>query len=304
MNAPRAQTAHHEQRLGIAAALAAYTYWGVAPVYFKWLASVPALEIIVHRVLWSIPVLIAFLAWRDGRDFYRRLVMPWKTVALLAVSGGLVASNWLVFVWAVVNDQVLATSLGYFIGPLVNFLLGSLILKEQLSAVQRAGIALAATGTVFLGWYLGTPPWIALTLAFTFGLYGLVRKMLPVGPMVGLLWEALLLTPLALAFAGLLVHRGEWTFGGGRTGIDVLLALSGLVTVLPLIWFNVAARSMNLTTLGFFQYIAPSLSFLLSVFVFRETFTLGHAVAFTCIWAALVLVSLENLVRARRLRLP
>jgi chloramphenicol-sensitive protein RarD len=304
MNASQAPPAEHDERLGVAAALAAYTYWGVAPIYFKWLVTVPALEIIVHRVLWSIPVLIVFLAWRDGHHFYRRLMLPWKTVAMLAVSGALVASNWLVFVWAVVNEQVLSTSLGYFIGPLVNFLLGYLILKEHLSLVQKSGIALAAAGTLFLGWYLGTLPWVALALAFTFGLYGLVRKMLPAGPLVGLLWEALLLTPLVLVIAWWLVRDGEWTFGSGQAGIDVLLALSGLVTVLPLIWFNTAARTLNLTTLGFFQYIAPSLSFLLSVFLFREAFTVGHAVAFSCIWAALVLVSLENLGRVRRMRLP
>lgn len=304
MNSPPSHDPEKARKLGVAAALAAYTYWGVAPIYFKWLQSVPPLEIIVHRVLWSIPVLIAFLAWRDGRHFYRRMNWPWKTVALLALSGALVACNWLVFVWAVVNDQVMSTSLGYFIGPLVNFLLGFLILKESLSTVQKAGIALAAAGTLFLGWYLGTPPWVALALAFTFGLYGLVRKMLPVGPMVGLLWEALLLTPLVLGLAWWLFARGEWTFGTGRAGIDTLLALSGLITVLPLIWFNTAARSLSLTTLGFFQYIAPSLSFMLSVFLFKEAFTPGHAVAFGCIWLALVFVSMENLVRARRLRLP
>lgn len=294
-------TEPYNERTGIAAALAAYIFWGLAPIYFKWLQHVPPIEIIAHRILWSVPFLAGFLLLRDGPGFVRRMRLPLKTVGILFVSGVLVVGNWLVFVWAVVNGQVLATSLGYFIGPLVNFLLGFLFLKERLTRVQTVGVLLAASGTVYLGWFLGTPPWISLTLAFSFGLYGLVRKVLGVGPMVGLLWETLLLALPALAYLAWAWGRSEIVFAHQGIGTDALLVTAGIVTVLPLVWFNVAARSLRLSTVGFFQYIAPSMTFLLSVFLYGEAFTQGHAVAFTCIWVALAMVSVETVLRSRRL---
>ena len=295
-DSPREDAAH---RRGVGAALAAYIFWGLAPIYFKWIQSAPALEIIAHRVLWSVPLLAGFLLLRDGREFWPRLRLPLRTILILLLSGTLVVVNWLIFVWAVVNGQVLATSLGYFIGPLVNFLLGFLFLHERMSRVQRLGVLIAASGTIYLGWFLGTPPWISLSLAFSFGTYGLVRKMLNVGPMVGLLWETLLLSAPALVFMLWSARQGSLYFGTAGTGQDALLVLAGLVTVLPLIWFNVAARSLRLTTLGFFQYIAPSMTFLLSVFIYGETFTRGHAVAFGCIWFALAMISAESWKKSR-----
>lgn len=292
---------HSAEHVGVAAALAAYILWGLAPVYFKWLQTVPAMEIIAHRILWSVPLLAGFLLVRDGREFFTRMRLPLKTIGMLLISGTLVVTNWLIFVWAVVNGQVLATSLGYFIGPLVNFLLGFLFLKERLTRVQTIGVLIAASGTVYLGWFLGTPPWISLSLAFSFGIYGLVRKMLGVGPMVGLLWETLLLSVPAFLYFLWASNRSVISFGQGDLQTDGLLILAGLVTVLPLIWFNVAARNLTLSTVGFFQYIAPSMTFLLSVFLYDEPFTQGHAVAFSCIWFALAMVSFETLLRARRL---
>ena len=290
------------EQVGVAAALAAYIFWGLAPIYFKWIQAVAPVEIIAHRILWSIPFLVGFLLLRDGRNFWRRMRLPPKTIATLLLSGVLVVGNWLIFVWAVVHEQVLATSLGYFIGPLVSFLLGFLFLKERLTRVQTLGVLIAAAGTLYLGWFLGTPPWISLSLAFSFGLYGLVRKMLGVGPMVGLLWETLLMALPALAYVAWAAHKGSLSFGRQGVDIDLLLVLAGLVTVLPLVWFNVAARNLRLSTVGFFQYIAPSMTFLLSVFLFNEPFTQGHAVAFTCIWFALAMVSVETVLRSRRLR--
>jgi chloramphenicol-sensitive protein RarD len=283
----------------VAAALAAYIFWGLAPIYFKFIQHVAPLEIIAHRVLWSIPILGGFLLIRDRRAFLPRMRLPPRTVLALLASGSLVALNWLLFVYAVVSGQILATSLGYFIGPLVNFLLGFLFLRERLTGIQTIGVAIAASGTVYLGWFLGTPPWISLSLAFSFGFYGLIRKKLSVGPMTGLLWETLLMAPPALLLAAWLSRQGALAFGAGDPGQDLLLALAGLVTVLPLIWFNVAARSLSLTSLGFFQYIAPSMTFLLSVFFYGEAFTRGHAVAFGCIWLALAMVSAESLARSR-----
>lgn len=292
------------ERIGVAAALAAYIFWGLAPIYFKLIQSVDALEIIAHRILWSIPFLAGFLLLRDGRGFLQRMRLPPRTVLALLLSGALVVTNWLIFVWAVINGQVLATSLGYFIGPLVNFLLGFLFLKERLTRVQTVGVLIAASGTIYLGWFLGTPPWISLSLAFSFGLYGLVRKMLGVGPMVGLLWETLLMAVPALAWVAWAAGSGQLAFAHQSASIDLLLILAGLVTVLPLVWFNVAARNLRLSTVGFFQYIAPSMTFLLSVFLYDEPFTQGHAVAFACIWFALAMVSVETVLRVRRLPVP
>lgn len=287
-------------RVGVSAALSAYFFWGLAPIYFKQIQSVAALEVIAHRILWSIPLLAGFLLLRHGRAFWQRFRLPFRTVMILLLTGSLVACNWLIFVWAVVNDQILPTSLGYFIGPLVYFLLGYLFLQERLTIIQRIGVFIAAAGTLYLAWFLGTPPWISLGLAISFGTYGLLRKRLDVGPMVGLLWETLLLAPLALAFMAWSLSSGNLSFAGGSVRLDVLLVLAGLVTTLPLIWFNLAARTLTLTVLGFFQYIAPTLSFMLAVFVYGESFTQGHAVAFGCIWFALALISFESLVKSRR----
>lgn len=289
-------------RIGVTAALAAYIFWGLAPIYFKQIQSVAALEIIAHRILWSIPMLAGFLLLRDGREFWQRMRLPRKTLFALQLSGLLVVTNWLIFVWAVINGQIMATSLGYFICPLVNFLLGFLFLNERLTGIQTVGVAIAACGTVYLGWFLGTPPWISLSLAFSFGFYGLIRKKLDVGPMVGLLWEALLLALPAALFMAWSWQRGGLDFGRVSLKMDVLLVLSGLVTILPLIWFNVAVRTLSLSALGFFQYIAPSMSFLLSVMVYGEAFTRGYAVAFTSIWFALAMVSMESMRRQRRIR--
>ncbi|MBT8069829.1 MAG: EamA family transporter RarD [Gammaproteobacteria bacterium] len=296
-------TAGTEQKLdrgGVTAALAAFVFWGLVPIYYKGLQDVGAWEVLAHRVIWSVPLLLFFLAVRDGRKIWKKLQLAPRNVAWLVLSGMVVSLNWLVFVWAVANDHVLDTSLGYFGTPLVNVVLGYIFLKERLNTIQVAAVAVAALGTVYLGWYLGGPPWIAMTLAISFGVYGLLRKRLPVGPMLGLLWEiALMLVPAALYLLWL-SSRSNLQFLHMSTGIDLLLIGSSVVTVLPLIWFNMAAQKLPLSILGFFQYLAPSMSFLIAVFLFDEPFTPGHAVAFACIWLALVMVSIEPFQRAVR----
>ncbi len=293
-----------EQRQGVIAALAAFIFWGLMPIFFKAIQAVPALEIIAYRVLWAIPVLLLFLWFRDGRALPGKLRLPKKRIAGLALSGSLVGFNWLVFVWAVSNDQVLATSLGYFITPLVNVVLGVVFLSEKLSRPQTVAVLIAAAGTAYLAWYLGQPPWVSLLLAVSFGFYGLVRKSLGVGPMVGLLWEAGLLSLPAAVYLAWLGTRTDLHFTALGTTVTALLIASGLVTILPLIWYNIAAQHLKLSVVGFFQYLAPTISFLLAVFLFGETFTHGHLVAFSCIWLALVLISVEPWYRARRYRLP
>ena len=287
-------------RAGVIAALAAFGFWGLVPIYYKGLQSVGAWEVLAHRVIWSVPLLIIFLVIRDRRQFWKKLRLPLTSIAWLVLSGLTVSINWVVFVWAVANDHILDTSLGYFGTPLVSVLLGYVFLKERLSQLQFIAVIVAAAGTLYLAWYLGRPPWIAMTLALSFGLYGLLRKRLTVGPMLGLLWETALMFPVALTYLLWLYSTSGLQFLHVSTGIDLLLFGTAFVTVIPLIWFNMAAQKLPLSILGFFQYLAPSMSFLIAVFIYGEQFTTGHAVAFSCIWLALVLVSVEPFRRARR----
>ena len=287
-------------RGGVIAALAAFILWGLVPIYYKGLQDVGALEVLAHRVIWSVPILVLFLFIRNGRAFWQKLRLPRASIGWLVLSGLTVSINWLVFVWAVAHDHVLDTSLGYFGTPLINVLFGYLFFKERLPALQIIAVAVAGSGTVYLAWYLGHAPWIAMTLAVSFGLYGLIRKRLDVSPMLGLLWEILLMLPLALGYLIWLAPQSARQFLDASMTIDLLLAGSGLVTILPLIWFNMAAKKLPLSILGFFQYIAPSMSFLIAVYLYGEVFTTGHAVAFISIWVALVLVSVEPFRRARR----
>ena len=296
-------TGKPEQKLdrsGVIAATVAFTFWGLVPIYYKGLQAVGVWEVLAHRVIWSVPILLFFLAIRDGRTFWKKLRLPLASSVWLVFSGLTVAFNWLVFVWAVANDHVLDTSLGYFATPLVNVLLGYLFLKERLPFVQVVAVVLAASGTIFLALYMGRPPWIAISLAISFGVYGLLRKRLDVGPMLGLLWETALMFLPALVYLLWLSIQSSHNFLQGSINIDLLLIGSGFTTVLPLIWFNMAAQKLPLSILGFFQYIGPSISFLVAVGLYGEKFTIGHAVAFGCIWLALALVSLEPFRRARR----
>lgn len=293
-------TEHKLDRAGVIAALSAFGFWGLVPIYYKGLQSVGAWEVLAHRVIWSVPLLVLFLMVRDGRQFWIKLRLPLSSIAWLVLSGLTISLNWVVFVWAVAHDHVLDTSLGYFGSPLVNVLLGYLVLKERLNLLQLVAVVVAAIGTVYLAWYLGRPPWIAITLAISFGVYGLLRKRLSVGPMLGLLWETALMFLPALAYLLWLSSRSDLQFLHVSPGIDFLLIGSAIATVLPLIWFNMAAQKLPLSILGFFQYLTPSMSFLIAVFLYGEKFTLGHAVAFACIWLALVLVSIEPFRRARK----
>jgi chloramphenicol-sensitive protein RarD len=292
------------KRQGIAAALAAFTAWAFVPMYFKLVEQVGPLEIIAHRVIWAVPVLAIFLLVRDGKALFPKLRISANTVWWLILSALLLATNWLVFIWGVVNDQVLATSLGYFINPLFNIVLGYIFLKELLTRMQHVAVIIAAVGTAYLGWFLGVTPWISLALPVLFGFYGLVRKRLKVGPMTGLMWENILLFTPALGYLLWRNHTGELDFLNISRSLDYILMFAGLVTILPLIWFNTAAQVLSLTVVGLFQYIGPTGSMLLAVFLWDESFTQGHVVAFTCIWLGLALVTYEqvrNMHRRRRI---
>ena len=289
-------------RKALFAGLGAYSFWGLVPLYFKLVAAAGADEIIAHRVVWSVGFLALVLALRNRRNFRAHIAISPRVAAALMLSGALVAVNWLVFVYAVNSDQVLSTSLGYFINPLVSVLLGTLVLRERMFGAQVIAVGLAAAGTIYLTVQVGKPPWLALALAFSFGLYGLVRKVTDVGPMVGLFWETSMMMPLALLWLLWTARHGEIVFGSLGPAQDLLLIGTGLVTVIPLVLFATAARGLPLITVGLMQYLAPSISFCLAVFLFREPFTVHHAVAFGAIWSALALYTGAIWQRTRQQR--
>jgi len=287
----------HSERDGIAAALAAYTLWGLVPVFFKQLASVPALEIIAHRVLWSLLLLAGLLAVRGRLGAAWAAAQNPRILARVALASALLTVNWFVFVWAVNVNRVLETSLGYFITPLVSVVLAVAVLHERLRPRQWAAVLLALIGVALEGWRIGGLPWVSLVLAGSFGLYGLLRKQLPLDAANGLLLETACAAPVAALYLVWLGSAGQ--FGGAMT-IDALLIASGAVTAIPLLLFAVGARRLPLVTLGFLQYIAPSLTFLLAIFYYAEPMSLSRLLAFAAIWAGLALYSADLLLRRRR----
>lgn len=296
--------AERERVLGLAAALGAFLIWGLAPLYFKLLGQVRADEIIAHRVIWSMLFLGLVLALRERDHFIRHIRIRARVLGALALSSVLIAVNWLTFVHAINTDRVLSTSLGYFINPLVNVMLGMLVFRERLDRLQVCAVLLAAVGTAWMTVRLGQLPWIALLLAFSFGLYGLVRKKTDVGPLVGLFWETLLLMPLALCWLLWLDHGGLLAFDAADLPGVALLAGTGVITLIPLVLFAAGVRRLNLSTMGLMQYLAPSMTFILAVFLFNEPFTPDHAVTFACIWTALGLFSWAGWRHFRRVRPP
>lgn len=291
-------------RAGAGYALLAYGTWGLLPIFWKRFqaAGVPAPEVLAHRMVWSIPVVLGLL-FAQGRlgelaaEFRKPGRLP--TLVLTAL---LLGVNWGLFIYGVTTNQIVETSLGYFINPLLNVLLGALFLRESLTPRQWAAVGLAAAGVANLAWRLGAWPWLALSLAVTFSLYGLLRKGAPTTPLVGLSVETLLLAPFALGFLLWWHHRGAGRFGGGGS-LDLLFLATGVATSLPLLWFANAAKRLRFTTLGLIQYISPSLQFALGVFVYGESFTRAHGLTFACIWAALGLYVAELLREERRLAL-
>ncbi len=283
-------------RSGLRFALGAYLVWGAFPLYFKALKSVSPLEILAHRILWS-AVFLAGLATISRRwPEYLEALRSRRRLAIYGLSTALITGNWLLYIWAVNAGHVLEASLGYFVNPIVNVLLGVLFLRERLRPGQAAALALAALGASAFVVRLGTFPWLALALAFTFGGYGLVRKKADIDPLVGLLVEtSLLAAPAAALIVGRALAGGGGLRGDGRTA--ALLLLAGVITSVPLIWFARGVRSLRLSTMGVLQYVTPSLQFLAAVLLYREPFTSAHALAFGLIWASLALYTGEALLQ-------
>lgn len=271
-------------RTGLAYALAAFLFWGMAPLYFKAVTHVPPAELLGHRVVWAVLLLAGFVwALRAWKPLTRR------TVAMLVVSAGLISVNWLVYIYAIQTDRLMEASLGYYINPLLTMVLGMFFLQERLRPFQWVAVGLAVAGTAWLAVGQGGLPWIALVLACSFAFYGLVRKTIAVDSLQGLFIETLMLLPFALSGLAWLGARGEGAFLALGPANDLLLVAAGLVTAIPLFCFTQGARRLPMITLGFMQYLAPTIGFLIAVFVFGEYFGVVQAVAFSCIWTAIAI---------------
>ena len=292
--ATAAPTKASRKRLGVIQGLASYLVWGAFPIYFKAVASVPALEVLVHRIIWSALLLLAFVIITGRIKEFFAIITNGRSVAILFVATLSLASGWLVFIKAVADDRVLETSLGYYIAPLVSVFLGFVFLREKLSVWQTLSVALAAAGVVLQAVMVGRLPMESLLLAVTFALYGLMRKTARVPAVTGLTVQMLIISPLAIAFLGFAMARGEMVFLSGVPGMDALLVLAGAVTVTPLLLHAAALHHLRLSTLGFMQFIFPTAYFLLAVFLYGEPFTAAHLVSFGFIWAGLLLYTYDS----------
>ncbi|WP_135445549.1 EamA family transporter RarD [Vibrio tasmaniensis] len=282
-------------RQGILLAVAAYTMWGIAPIYFKSLSEVSPFEILSHRVVWSF-FLLAFLlhmsrGWRKVRD---TLTSKPKMLYLVATSI-LVGANWLIFIWAVNSNHMLDASLGYYINPLINVLLGMFFLGERLRKLQWFAVSLAAIGVIIQLIAFGSVPIVAIALAFSFGFYGLLRKKVSLEAQTGLFIETLVMLPIAATYLLFIADSATSDFSMNPMQLNLLLVAAGVITTVPLLCFTGAATRLKLSTLGFFQYIGPSLMFLLAVLIYGEAFTSDKAITFAFIWGALVIFSFDGL---------
>jgi chloramphenicol-sensitive protein RarD len=289
-----------EVKAGLLAGLGAYILWGLAPIYFKWIEAASAWEILGHRILWSVFILGTLLKLQGHWHYVTRCLKDRRTALGLLASALVVTLNWLTFIWAINNERILETSLGYFINPLVFILLAAVFLREHLRGIQWLAVAIATIGIIVQVVQLGELPWVSLVLAVSFGVYGLIRKQLGAPSMTGLFIETLYMVPLGVAIIGWHIYHDQLAFAHISIKLDILLAAAGLVTAIPLILFGAAANRVSLTTIGFLQYLAPSMTFLLAIFVYNEPISSAKLFSFGLIWFALAIFSGESYYRHKR----
>jgi chloramphenicol-sensitive protein RarD len=283
------ETNAEKARRGFFLALSAYLLWGLLPFYIKWVGHLPVMEVVAHRIIWSVPIAAAVLVWL-GRtaDFLKAMRSP-RMLGMAALTAFLISVNWSIYLWAIVADRAVEGALGYYINPLVNVVVGALLLGEKLDRWQIVAVGLATVAVAILTYEQGTLPWISLGLAFSFAAYGYFRKTLPIGPSQGFLLEVLILSVPAIGYAIWLAAHGEGHFLAGSATDTWLLLGCGAVTAIPLLLFSFGARVLRFSTIGIMQYIAPTMVFLIAVFAFKEPFGQAQAMAFALIWAALAL---------------
>ncbi|WP_105253826.1 EamA family transporter RarD [Pseudoalteromonas sp. T1lg75] len=293
-------SSHPEQKKGMLFAALAFVMWGFAPVYFKQLLAVPALEILAHRIIWSVLFLVVIVAVVKQWHKVQAIIAKPKYLSMLLLSASLLGFNWGLFIWAVNNDHMLDASLGYYINPLLNVLLGVTFLGERLRRWQLLAVALAVTGVLIQVLSFGSFPVVAFALAGSFAIYGLIRKKMPVESLPGLLLEALILLPAAIGYWYLMTPTPSSNMTSNDWHLNLLLISAGVVTTLPLLCFTAAAKRLQYTTIGFFQYIGPSLMFMLAVLFYGEVFDMERVVTFACIWVALAIFSYDSWRFSRR----
>lgn len=296
------QQNHDTYVTGLFYALACYITWGLFPLYWKLLVHVPSQQILAHRIIWSVVFLIAMLLVLRNRNFLVYLKRP-RTLGLLFITGTLVGGNWFVYIYAVNHDHIVEASLGYYINPLVNVLFGVLFLKERLGKLKLIAVAFALAGVAWLAFHIGRVPWISLFLAFSFALYALFRKKANLESLPGLLIETLLLSPMALYYLWFVNQQGSGVFLHASLLINFLLILGGPVTAIPLFWFGKAATRIPLSTIGFIQYLSPTLQLMLGVLVYREPFSPVYLASFMLVWTALVIYSVSLMREYRKRRI-
>jgi len=291
----QAEKTRSDTVLGVVYAASAFLIWGISPIYWKALRALPAFEIILHRMVWSffllVPLILIMRRWKDFIDALKNL----RTLFSLLFTALIIGANWLLYIWAVNNDNLLQASLGYYMSPLVNVVLGTVFLKERLRPPQILAVLLAAAGVLYLTIYYGEFPWIALALSVSFGIYGLIRKIAPVGSLAGLTVETLLLSIPALVYLFYLDSQGVGTIFRVSLKLDLLLMGCAITTATPLLFFTLGARRLYLSTVGLLQYIAPTCMFLMAVLLFREPFVKAQVVTFIFIWTALAIYSTDSI---------
>ncbi|WP_353244554.1 EamA family transporter RarD [Providencia sp.] len=287
---------------GVLCALGAYFIWGVAPIYFKSIQEVPAEEILTHRIIWSFFFMLLLLTVTRHWSYLRQVLKQPKKILILGVTASTIACNWLIYIWSVNNGHMLQASLGYFINPLVNVLFGMLFLQERFRRMQWIAVGLALTGVLIQLWQFGSVPVIGLSLAVTFATYGLLRKKLGVDAQIGMTFETLWLLPVGIIFLLFFADSPTSNMAMNDWHLNALLIAAGVITTVPLLLFTEAANHLRLSTLGFFQYIGPSIMFLLAVFMYGEVITSELLITFGFIWVALILFTLDALYTQQKLR--
>ena len=287
-----------EEKLGYIFAIFAFLFWGaVSPIYFKEVGGVTALEVLMHRVVWSFLILIPLVYLTKQTEVLKLLLKNKNKLKYLLYSTFFVSINWLIFIWAVANERIMEASLGYYINPLINIALGFIFFGERMTRNQNIAIVIAFLAVLYQIIALGTLPLVSLSLAVSFALYGMIRKKVDVGSIVGLFVETLMLMPLAIVYILYLINTNSMAFLNESDFITFMLTLGGLATIIPLLLFNGAATRMKLSTLGFFQYIGPTCAFLLAVFVYNEEFNFDKLITFALIWLALIIFSLDAIIK-------
>ena len=293
----------NDTRDGVIAALICYLIWGLLPIYFVFVSAVAPLEVLLHRIVWAVPFGAVIIFSRRQWPEVRRALTHRAMLSWLAVAALFIAINWYVYIYAIQNNQIFQGSLGYYINPLVYVLIGVIFLGERLRALQIAAVVIAAIGVLVLTFSGGQFPIIALTLAFSFSVYGVIRKRIVIGAMPGLFVETILLLPIAMAWLGWLVYSGQSSFGSAGVGMKALLLIAGPITVVPLLFFALAARRLPLSTIGFMQFLAPTLQFCVGLY-YGEQLSVAHMICFACIWVAVILFSTDALRAGKKVPQP